>query len=349
MTRRKLPSRGSKRGYRRTGSARGRSKKALVSHSPLFKSGLRFLVIVLLFVALFVSYRVYAHRIWKRSDRITFVFQELESSSAPGIHVVSYLSSAETLALVSFPAGMKIEAVGEFGLWRVESLYPLGEMESKGGELLKQSLAEFFGASIDGWLVTGSGGVEIKRETARSGFRQIIGKAIFGRANTNLGLWDLIGLWRAIGLVRLHNVEWLNFSQVGAVSEQIQPDGSTAFIADLELLDQLSRHLFSHPELVEEGLAIAVLNATNHRGLGARVARNIRNMGGDVVSVSDSLRNQDSSKLWVSQDELLGSFTARFLAKTFLIDKVSKGETSQQRADVLIIVGENYWTRLTEL
>ena len=42
------------------------------------------------------------------------------------------------------------------------------------------------------------------------------------------------------------------------------------------------------PELAEEGLAIAVLNTTLHRGLGARVARKIRNMGGDVVSVSDA-------------------------------------------------------------
>jgi hypothetical protein len=355
MVRRRLPN-SAKRGSRhvKCGSGRKnnnktRSKIILASLTSL-SSALRFVLVVFVLATVFVGWSIYTHRVWKGSERITFVLQELEpSASDSGVYVVSYLTSDDALAVVSFPEGMKIEAIGGYGPWRVESLYPLGEMEGKGGELLAQSLAEFFGIKIDGWLVVDSLGSEIDENKARTTLRRMIGKTLVSRGKTNLGIWDLFALWRAIGVVRINDVEWVNFSQAGAVSEELQPDGTKMFIANLELVNDLSQRLFSQPELMEEGLAITVLNATSHRGLGASVARRIRNMGGEVVSVSDAHRSQKVTKLLVSQEKLLESFSVKLLSDTFLIDEVSGGETSQQRADVLIVVGEDYWTRLMSL
>ncbi|MCH7951445.1 LytR C-terminal domain-containing protein [Patescibacteria group bacterium] len=357
MARRKLPSLDSRRGSRpaRRGSQRKRTsrvrKKDVSAKSfTLLKSGLTFAAIVALLIVVVVGYRVATRRVWTDSARVSFVLQESDPSSPnSGVYVVSYLSSQEQLVIVSFPEGMKIEAVGGFGPWRVESLYPLGEMQEKGGELLHRSFAEFFGVGVEGWLVTDKVGVEMSRGNARSILRRIFGRALIGKARTNFGLWDLFRLWNAIGAVRLHNVELVDLSRSGAVVEQSQPDGSVTFTADLELLDQLSRRLFSHPELIEEGVAVAVLNGTNHRGLGARVARIVRNMGGDVVVVSDYSRTEEMTTLWASQDDLLKNSTTRQLSKALFIERALVGETSQQRADILVVVGEDYWTRLTKL
>lgn len=354
MRRRRLPSRRgkrdnrhAKRGSHRTGISKNRSQRVLASLASL-RSALQFVVVVVFLSVIFVGYRVYIHRIWKGSDRLTFVFQELEPASSSGMYVVSYLSFDETLVVVSFPAGMKIEAIGRYGPWRVESLYKLGELENKGGELVMRSLAEFFGANVDGWMVIGSIGSEIEDDNIRSALKQSIGKTLFGRGETNLGVWDLVRLWKAISTVRLNNIEWVDLSYSGVISEQVQPDGSLIFTADYELLDRLSRNLFSQPAIVEEGLSIAVLNATKHSGLGARVVRKIKNMGGDVVAVSDSERKYETTRVLVSE-KLKESPTVSFLAKTFLIDEIQIGETTQQRADILIVVGEDYWIRLAKL
>jgi len=357
MARRKLPSldsrrdsRPAKRGSQRKRTSRVRKKDVSAKSFTLLKSGFTFAAIVALLIVVVVGYRVATRRVWTDSARVSFVLQESDPSSPnSGVYVVSYLSSQEQLVIVSFPEGMKIEAVGGFGPWRVESLYPLGEMQEKGGELLHRSFAEFFGVGVEGWLVTDKVGVEMSRGNARSILRRIFGRALIGKARTNFGLWDLFRLWNAIGAVRLHNVELVDLSRSGAVVEQSQPDGSVTFTADLELLDQLSRRLFSHPELIEEGVAVAVLNGTNHRGLGARVARIVRNMGGDVVVVSDYSRTEEMTTLWASQDDLLKNSTTRQLSKALFIERVLVGETSQQRADILVVVGEDYWTRLTKL
>jgi hypothetical protein len=352
--RRKLPSPGIHRGsrYVKRNSGRTRTSKVRKSVSlslTSLRSALRLVAIVILLSALLVGYRVYTYRIWKGSDRITFALQVVRPSSSNEVYVVSYLSSKEKLAVVSFPEGMKIEAVGGFGSWRIESLYPLGEMEDKGGELLQRSLSEFFGVSVDGWVVTDSVDSKIDESNVRKVLRQIFGFSLIGKSKTNFGIWDLVRLWKAVSTVQLHNLKWVNLKNAGAVSEETLPDGSRSYIADLELLNQLSQDLFSYPEIVEEELTIAVLNATDHRGLGADVARIIRNIGGEVVTVSDSSRKQDKLSIITADEEVLKSLTAKSLAKTFLIERILIGDTSQQRADILVVVGEDYWEWLTRL
>lgn len=345
--RRRLPT-SAKRGYRRKQISKARNKNALVKKVDL-KTALRFAGLVFIFTVFLVGYSLFSQTVWKGSERITLVLQELEPSSSSGVYVVSYLSSDHSLAVVSFPVGMKVQAVGGFGSWRVESLYPLGEMEGGGGELLKRSLADFFGVKIDGWMVSSSLSGEVDESSVRSLLKKTIGKGMFGSGETNLGLWDLVRFWKAIGTVRLNDIEWVDLENVGAVAQQTLVDGSTAFVADSELLDKLSKSLFSQTEIMEEGLSIAVLNATYHQGLGAGVARIIRNMGGDVVAVSDSLHSQEDSTIIVSDEQLLESIAVKIFAKTLLINNLLKGETSQQRADILVVVGEDYWTRLNKL
>lgn len=355
MTRRRLPSpdkrRGSrlgKRGYRRRGVTRGGGKTTKRGLAAL-KVGLVFIGVVSLFAIAIFGFRMFRQRIWDGRGRITFALQMLEvDSDSADVYVVSYLPNDERLSVVSFPREMKIETVGGYGLWKVDSIYPLGELEGSGGELLRRSLGQFLGVAIDGWLVLDVGGVEINRDNVRSFVRAALGKSILGGARTNFSYWDVVKVWKGIGSVRIDHIDFVDLGRIGVLDEQLQPDGSRVFVVLPERLDEIAQRLFLHPQIISERLTFSVVNSTNHRGLGQRASRIIKNTGGDVVSVSDTSEPLELTTITVTSKELLESYSVKKLAQIFAKAQAKVGDTASRRADVIVTVGEDYWKDLVE-
>lgn len=342
MTSRRLPLRHVKHTFDRV----QRGHRFVLPHVPFIRFSFRFLAVVFIFTLIILGFRLISQSKWNGKDRITFALATSPDGTDGEVYLVSYLP-AEQLSVVALPSALQIEAVGGFGPWRVGSLYKLGELEGRGGALLSGTLAEFFGVGVDGWIVF-SGKVEVSGETAKAALRPLLLKPVFGRGRTNLGLWDLLRLWSSIGSVRASSAEVVELSSIGVLHEEILPDGSKAYRTDPEWLDQLARRLLASPELSREGLAIAVLNATEHQRLGNRATRVVENMGGNVVSVSDFPTIEERSTIIVSNDSLRSSITVSELSKFFSVGKVSVGETMDRRADLLLVIGEEYWRKLTE-
>jgi DNA-binding MurR/RpiR family transcriptional regulator len=120
------------------------------------------------------------------------------------------------------------------------------------------------------------------------------------------------------------------------------------YIADKDLLDNLSRELFEHPQMRKEDLSLAVLNATGYRNLGRTAARLAGNMGVEVVAIADYEKNLSDSSLVVLSSQLKSSFTAGKLAKLYGIAEIKVGELAKDyRADMVLIVGRDYYRRIT--
>lgn len=332
MRRRKLPIR-RRRNWCLKSAQKGYLRKSLRSI---------FLIISVIGVLLlgFSAIKIVSSSIWDGKSRISFVFQRSDSQGASGsVYLASYLPVGKRLVVFSFPGAAKIEVAGDYGRWRIGSVYPLGVLEDKEGRLLTSSISSLLGAVVEGWIVVDN---EIKMNSDNS--RQILQKAIltsFGkRGFTNFSLWDRFRLFRALSSVRGHHVDWLDMGKAGVLREEEEPDGSLILVAVPELMDKLSQEYLFYSQVVEEGVSVAVLNATGRSGLGTSVSRLIRNIGGDVVSVSNYVKDADQNQVIVSREELLDSFTTKKLIEVFQVDKVKVGDTSENRAELLLILGE---------
>lgn len=295
-----------------------------------------------------IVYRVRAVRVW-RGERVSVVVQRVAPQPHDSVvYVVSVLPPQRSLTVLSFPKELKIEAVGSFGQWRLDSIYQLGQIEGKGGRLLKESLEEFLGIEIDGWIIANSD-FSFQEKDAKIRLRRMLLQVLFETDTTNLGVYDIGRLWLSTFSLERASTRMLDLGAAGVLQQQSEPDGSFSLVADEDLLDGLSREFFNHPEFLREDIAIAVLNATAHRGLATRVTRTIRNLGGNVVVVSDLPRQQQVSVLRLADRSLEASQTVRRLRVRFRIQSVEVGETRPYRAQVVFIVAEDWWKKISQL
>lgn len=318
--------------------------------------GLRRILGSLLVVALVASVLVgtitglqtYSQRVWRENSRANLVLLAPSSGTQSGVFLATLLVTEKELRIISFPAGLRVETIGGFGPYRIEALFPLGELTGKGGELLSRTLAEYLGVQIDGWVALPDD-FRLTEAGIGNDWRRMLVLGIRGRSITNLTLYDFVRLWYETLGIRQGDISWKDLFGTRGLMEDRDPDGEVFYLANSELLDQTLARQFFIPEMVSEEIPIAVVNATDVRGLGSRVGRTIRNIGGDVISVTDASRKREKSSLVFSDAELLDSATRSILVRRFAIAEVGVGDTSDLRAAALLIVGEDYRRLLEEL
>ncbi len=108
-------------------------------------------------------------------------------------------------------------------------------------------------------------------------------------------------------------------------------------VRDLELF---SSTLFTDVTISKEKKNIQITNATNVSGLGNKLAKYITNMGGIVVLVNTSSKEQKISKILFTDE----SYTVDKLSKKLNIPKEKNKDVSI--SDIVIIVGEDRRTIL---
>lgn len=244
----------------------------------------------------------------------------------------------ERLYLVEIPEKTLIEVAHGYGKYRLESIYGLGLIENRGGELLVDSVQESFGIPIDGYILT--------EKDPKFSITKIITESIQKKTSTNLGRLTLLRLWWQIRKLRADQIKEFSLTSENELKKVEQADGLTAFEFDPDKTDQFLGGYFKEPNIRQEDLAIAILNATDHPGLAQRAARLVNNIGGRVVKVSDFEQRIADCQIWVSAG-VNKSQTYSRLSKIYHC-QLKPGPVSEMRADLVIILGEKYWQKLTE-
>jgi len=93
---------------------------------------------------------------------------------------------------------------------------------------------------------------------------------------------------------------------------------------------------FTDQEILSEQKRIEIINGTDVSGVGSRLANVVNNMGGDVILVLNSDKEEDRSKVIYFDDK---SYTVKKIA-SFLGFPTEKGE-NKSIADVIIIIGKD--------
>jgi hypothetical protein len=301
--------------------------------------GLVVLVLGGVFITLvFLSFR---QRIWNGSEKITIAVQNPTVEEMGGeVYLVSFNPQNSELKVINFPENMTIEAFGDYGKWRLRSIYSLGEIEGNGGLFLRKSLESFFGIEVESYLVLSD-----RMENGEDGIAKLIAKNVLKanrKTDTNLDYFDRLMIWYGLNGLSQQRIRIIDFNKQNILNLQVEPDGSELLIPNLEMLDAFSKKEFAEPLILNEGLVISIINTTDHQGLGREAMRLITNTGGTVIYLGDNEKKYATSQIEVNNQSLLETFTTMKLKKYFPNAVVSVSDTTKQRSDIVLYIGEDY-------
>ena len=288
----------------------------------------------------FFFYQVKSLRpsVWDGSSRINFVF------SAQAVAVAS-LETGNNLVIFKLPENLYLEVFHEFGQYQLGSVYELGKLEGKGGEFLEETVQEYLGVPIGGYIKVQSS--KFKVQSDKKFILNWLMLSALGRGETNFSQWDLLRFWWSIRSLRSDKVIFIDLEETNILSEKRLPDESLIFETEFFRLDELVGKYFKDSRIEKEGIEVEILNTTEHLGLANRVARLVMNMGGEIISIGNADNKIRNSKFEIRNEEIKKSYTVRKLEKVLGI-KAEIGEMNKSRADLLILIGEDYWEKVTK-
>ena len=327
------------RGWRRKQIQRKKRKKLRII-------GLVLIVILIIFLGWFgfKIYRSITRSIWDGQNQFN-----LAISSHP-VFVASFNPAEKSLNVMLIPQGTFIETIHGYGPCRVESIYRLGELSNKGGELFQGSLQEYLGIPVDAYASEHrTDNIEQRTKETKEFIVKMIGNLLRDRGETNLTKWDLIRLWWEFKNLRQDKITLVDLGQT-SVSQQVDlPDGTKANKIDTERLESIMSQFFIDKKIKEEDLTVSVLNGTNHLGLANKVATLIKNIGGQVVGVGEieNFKSQISNlKCQIrSQKKDKNTYTVQKLMKIFGCQWGGE-DLENQRSELVLIIEEGYWEKL---
>jgi len=261
------------------------------------------------------------------------------------VMIVSLDCPEKKINILSVPDGTFVESIHGYGPYRVESLYKLGEMKDQGGYLLTGSLQEYFGLNLDGYL-TGDQyqpeKIKIKNFLLNQSFN-----SLRGQGKTNLTRWDLLRIWWQVKKTREDKIIFIDLAQTSVSQKVDLADGSQAMKIDPERLSRIINQFFIDEGLEKEDLSVAVLNKTEHSGLANNASKIINNIGGRVVQINnlqDKTAGSSSCQI-KSEKKYKETYTVKKLSQIFNCQWSESGE-DDQRAEIILLVGDDYWHKL---
>jgi len=244
---------------------------------------------------------------WDGQDQFGWVIQTEE------IRVKIIIPSQKKLVTLIIPNNTIVKVGFGFGEYRINKVYELGKLANQAGKVLTRTIQEFLGVGIKGWQVG---------------------------TKSNLSWWDNFRLkWLETFAVNQTKVVELK-DKPSWQAEQLS-DGSLIYRVNQVWLDELVHQEIFDQEVSQEGLTVAVLNASGVDGVANDISRLISNLGIEVRLVSN-LAAQERSEVVISQKSQKDTKTLKKIIDSLGIDTVRVGDILEQRSDMVVIIGRDY-------
>lgn len=94
-------------------------------------------------------------------------------------------------------------------------------------------------------------------------------------------------------------------------------------------------------KIIQEGLSLAILNASGIEGEAKTVSQIVSNLGGEVRMVANR-EEQQESEIIVAETKWLASDTVKKISQVLKIKKISVGQITDGRAAIAIIIAKDY-------
>lgn len=284
----------------------------------------------------------YFLRFW-RSYQVSHLMNSqvnLVLSSQESMLVAAFNFEEEKINLVELPQTLYFSEPEGLGDYPIASVYDLGEIEGKGGELLLASLRKLLAIPLDGFIRKEDFG-KIGQDNLKGFIREAMMKLGRSGFKTDLAFWELIFLnWRIKNLA-CSEADYFNLGETKVLKEKELPDKTKVYEAEEADLDILMRKIFAERKIEEEGIEMEILNATEESGLAFQLARLIKNMGGRVVSLGNSEEAFDHSVIRYTE-EAGETATLKRIGEATVFELEKRDDLGESRSEIQIIVGKDY-------
>ena len=233
--------------------------------------------------------------------------------------------------MVRFPDGLYVsEVIPNYGAYKISSVYKVGELDKRGGQVLSWTVSELLGVPVDGFLAQDREvGTDVK------GF--FLNPGIFWKSKSNLNSLDLLRFVYSLFQMRFDKIDQVDLGKYAG--PLVLADGTTALGVDKEQLDSALAWKFVESTIRDEGLRVEVVNSTPVVALGARVARVLTNIGMMVINVGSSRDVLGSCQVEAGKKNI-NSMTVLRIAQIYACRVSVRSEES--RADVTVTLGKDY-------
>lgn len=268
------------------------------------------------------------------------------------LSILSFNPREKTVTLVKIPDETYLSIPFGFGRWPSSSIYDLGQAEKPpvGAVLIKETISLIFGIPIDGYLILSSNSDSTRAETVLEKLRTagFSGLGILKQSKTDLTPLELMRLWWKIKGVRSDKVKILDLGDSQITEWILLADGRRGLTLDQLKLDQYIQGQFEDNKIRDEGLSVGIFNATEHPGLAEKAARVVSNMGGRVIFTSNYKDNLSSNRVFGKKSYTINRLSEIFGPACALPCNNGTLEPDFSRADVTVILGEDYFLRYSE-
>lgn len=306
---------------------------------------------------------------WDGDSSLNFLIaskKELDSSyeqrsstigqSSGRISLISLHPLSKKAIVLHLPEEIYLEVPKEFGEWNLGSIYRLGQDEKPpiGASLLQLAISKLVGLPVDAVIVTENVTYAKDPEELIKRVRQhptsIIG--LLSGIETNLTPLETIKLFWLLSLVRSDKIQSINLEDSSLTESKLLPDSTRVLGIDNLRLDTFVREHMADENIQDEGISVAIFNATSRAGLAQEAARFVTNLGGNVVLISSSDIKQEKNQIFIKDSygrNLVESKSAKRLSKMFAPDclkklcEVKDPKIANSRAQISIVLGEEFF------
>ncbi len=253
------------------------------------------------------------------------------------LSVITLDANENKVFMVKLPLEVEVLVPQGFGGHKLKEVYSLGALTKPQAnlDLTAQTVSQLLAVPIDGYIVTDDRGLGQISQYLGDGLRMV-------KLLPNL----LTELRRSIKT----NLTFSSLLRVGQFVWSAREAQDVWNISEEELFDwqhldlELQKH-FLDAKIVEERLKIQILNATEKSGLATHIARYVKNLGGDVIIISNAERLDLKQSFMVTDDS--EAYTVKRLMEVLQIEEVRKEfEGVGERADLTIVLGLDSWKNL---
>lgn len=285
---------------------------------------------------------------WNMGRQQSFLIVSGDAQSpVHALTLITLKGEEQSVAVLPLPESLSLEVVGGYGKYRAGAVEGLRLLEKKSPDMLLQSIQFQFGIPVTDILWTDP----LKQTTSREKREWIEEMAWQGaslRGRSTLGLVDRIKLYWYIRNIPQQKFTFLNLESAGIFLRG--GAGESGLELDVSAFDAVAADVFRELALRQEMKTVAVVNASQETKVAAKIGRALGNMGMDVISVTTLPDARETTEVIVADGRSSESKTAEAIRRLFQLSsdrqRTNLGEAMQFRADVVLIVGKDWGTRL---
>lgn len=288
------------------------------------KTNLRSVIIIIFLSILFFSLAmIFRADKWTGEDKLSLVVKNSDQS----VSIIVFDPVLEEIYKLTIPANTEIRVAGEYGVWKIKSLWSLGEQEGFSGDLLARSITMGMKLPVYAWADWQAVGL------ADPGIAVSL-RALISDYKSNLVIGDRLRLLIFSSKVKNTKRININLSETSFLEKRVLSDGEDGYQL-AQVPPQSILAVFSEPYLSTKVVRVSINNATRGTGLAKDVGSVIEVLGAKVSSIETSSEYEGVCIIRSKDKKVL-----EILSKIFECEEYS--ELTTGAFDLEVVLGKDF-------